>query len=100
MKKRKSNLLKGWLTILCFFIFCGLPIAQTNDLQIVAVGGGYSVTSQMSMSYTIREISISTQSNTSLITTQGLHGVPLLINNCIFWNYNCVYIHIIGTNIV
>ena len=72
MKKRISGLFrKGWLTILCYFIFYGITVAQTNDLQVVAVGGGYAVTPQLSMSYTIGEISISTQSNASLITTQG-----------------------------
>lgn len=72
MNKRITGLFqKSWLTILCYFIFYGITYAQTNDLQVVAVGGGYSVTPQMSMSYTIGEISISTQSNTSLITTQG-----------------------------
>jgi hypothetical protein len=71
MYKRKSDLRTGWLAILCYFIFYGITVAQTNDLQVVAVGGGYSITPQLSMSYTIGEISISTQSNTSLITTQG-----------------------------
>ena len=68
-----------WLTLLCFCIFYSFTNAQNKDLHSISVGGGFLETSELSMSFTIGEISISTQRNASCISTQGFQqSFPLL----------------------
>jgi len=62
---------KGLLTFLFFILFHGITFTQTTGHQIVSAGGGFSETPQLSMSYTIGEISINTESNSFYIMTQG-----------------------------
>lgn len=63
------------------FCFLWNEYTQSRELQVVSTGGGYAEIPQLSMSWTIGEISTSTQSNSSIITTQGFQqSFPLLLS--------------------
>ncbi len=68
------------LTLFCQFVFCSWSYGQSNDLQVVSTNGGHVETPQLSMSWTIGEISVSTEGNSSLFMTQGFQqSFPLLL---------------------
>jgi hypothetical protein len=82
MHKKPKRLPKCILTLLCLFVFYGMSYTQSRELQVVSTGGGYAEMPQLSMSWTIGEISTSTQSNSSIITTQGFQqSFPLLLSS-------------------
>ena len=78
---KKTTIHQGrLLASFCAFLFYGLTFAQSTDLQVLGANGGYVVTPQLSMSWTVGEISTSTESNGAIMMTQGFQqSFPLLL---------------------
>jgi hypothetical protein len=80
MNKKTTNHQRGLLTLCCAFLFYGLAFAQSTDLQVIATDGGYATSPQLSMSWTVGQISTSTESGGAFIATQGFQqSFPLLL---------------------
>ena len=71
MNKKTSFHQGRLLALFCALIFYGPTFGQSTDLQVIATNGSYAETPQLSMSWTVGQISTSTESGGAFIATQG-----------------------------
>jgi hypothetical protein len=71
MNKKTSFHQGRFLALFCALIFYGPTFGQSTDLQVIATNGGYAETPELSMSWTVGQISTSTESGGAFIATQG-----------------------------